>query len=678
MIAEALRESEARYRRVFEQCNDSILIIDPANDQIVEANPQASTMLGFSPEELLATPISEIHPHDLADLFAFTETVFRRGTGRAKQLHCRTKTGDLLPVELSASVIEFDTRPHILVLVRDLSESKRAEEALRESKNQLRLITESVPTLIAYVDRDQRFQSTNGAYASVLGTSPNELLGKPVRKILGAAKYSNIRTYIEAALSGQVVRYDMALPPSGGGGERQVSVSYVPDVHSDGTIAGFYALMVDMTDRKRTEQLLRDRTLQQTAVAELGRYALAGVDLNALLSEAVRRVASTLGVEYCSVLELRPGGEELLLCAGIGWKEGYVGRARVGVDVNSQAHYTLSVDKPVLVDDLPEETRFRGPALLLEHGVVSEVSVVIPGDEAPFGVLGAHTSTRRQFTPEEASFLEAMAHILADAVEQKRADKKIRKMYLSLEHRVAERTAELEAANSELEAFTYSVSHDLKQPLRAIDGYARMLHENSVDRLDAQGRRQLDRIRTATAQMARLIEDLLAISRVGRAELQPGVIDTAELVKTVYEELKSEAAERRIELRVHSLPPIQGDRTLIRQVFVNLLSNAIKFTGTRDTAIIEAGCRAEGYEDIYYVKDNGAGFDMAYAGKLFGVFQRLHYADEFPGTGVGLAIVKRIVERHGGRVWAEGKVDEGATFYFALPRQPSPVASSHT
>ena len=157
MIAEALRESEAHYRRVFEQCNDSILIIDPANDQIVEANPQASTMLGFSPEELLATPISEIHPHDLADLFAFTETVFRRGTGRAKHLHCRTKTGDLLPVELSASVIELDKRPHILVLVRDLSESKRAEEALRESENQLRLITESVPALIAYIDKDQRY-----------------------------------------------------------------------------------------------------------------------------------------------------------------------------------------------------------------------------------------------------------------------------------------------------------------------------------------------------------------------------------------------------------------------------------------------------------------------------------------------------------------------------------------
>ena len=126
----------------------------------------------------------------------------------------------------------------------------------------------------------------------------------------------------------------------------------------------------------------------------------------------------------------------------------------------------------------------------------------------------------------------------------------------------------------------------------------------------------------------------------------------------MYEELKSEAAERRIELRLGSLPPIHGDRTLIRQVFTNLLSNAIKFTRTRDTAIIEAGCRAEGYEDIYHVKDNGAGFDMAYAGKLFGVFQRLHYADEFPGTGVGLAIVQRIIERHGGRVWAEGKVDE--------------------
>lgn len=312
-----------------------------------------------------------------------------------------------------------------------------------------------------------------------------------------------------------------------------------------------------LAERKRAEQLLRDRTLQQTAVAELGSYALAGTDLNALFGEAVRRVASTLGVEYCKVLELLPGGDELLLRAGIGWKEGYVGRARVDTDMNSQAGYTLSVDKPVLVDDLREETRFKGPALLLEHGVVSGVSVAIPGDKAPFGVLGAHTSTRRQFTAEEGSFLQSVANILADAIEQRLADETIRRMYLSLERRVAERTAELETANKELEAFTYSVSHDLKQPLRAIDGYAHMLQEKSADRLDAEGRRQLDRIHTATARMGQLIEDLLALSQVGRAELQPGAIDTGELVKTVYEELKSEAAERRITVRRLPATPLR-------------------------------------------------------------------------------------------------------------------------
>jgi PAS domain S-box-containing protein len=260
-----------------------------------------------------------------------------------------------------------------------------------------------------------------------------------------------------------------------------------------------------------------------------------------------------------------------------------------------------------------------------------------------------------------------VSSVIRDITERKRAEEEIRQLNLNLERRVAQRTVELEAANRELEAFTYSVSHDLKQPLRSIDGFADMLHRDCADRLDAEGRRCLDVIRSSAAQMEQLINNLLTLSQVGRAALQPGVIDTGELVKTVFEELSSETMGRQLELKLGLLPPIHGDRTLIRQVFANLLSNAIKFTGSKDTAIIEVGCRTDGDEDIYHVADNGAGFDMAYVNKLFRLFERLHYPDEFPGTGVGLAIVGRIVQRHGGRVWAEGKVDEGAIFYVALP-----------
>ena len=239
VIDEALRESEQRFRGIFEHSNDSILVIDPKHDKIVEANPQACRMLGFAREELLATPISGIHPHDESELLTFTETVFERGAGRTEGLSCRTKTGDLLPVELSASVIEFDKKRHILLLARDLSESKRAEETQRESENQLRLITDSVPTLIAYVDADERYRFNNKAYETWFGRSCTSFRGKRVEEVLGQATYSKIRHRIQAALSGQSVDYEMSVPRGKDRDTRHINVSYVPDLANDASVKGF-------------------------------------------------------------------------------------------------------------------------------------------------------------------------------------------------------------------------------------------------------------------------------------------------------------------------------------------------------------------------------------------------------------------------------------------------------
>ena len=229
-----------------------------------------------------------------------------------------------------------------------------------------------------------------------------------------------------------------------------------------------------------------------------------------------------------------------------------------------------------------------------------------------------------------------------------------------------ERGAQLEAANKELESFAYSVSHDLRSPLRAVDGFSRILVEDYGPKLDDEGRRVIQVIRDGTQKMGRLIDDLLAFSRLGRVSLAANRIDMEALAGEVFTELASSGAK--CEFMLKAMPPALGDRALLRQVWVNLLSNAIKFTGKNDQPTIEAGGHADGAENCYYVKDNGAGFDMRYYDKLFGVFQRLHTTEQFPGTGVGLAIVQRVVSRHGGRVWAEGKLNEGATFYFALPK----------
>ena len=237
-----------------------------------------------------------------------------------------------------------------------------------------------------------------------------------------------------------------------------------------------------------------------------------------------------------------------------------------------------------------------------------------------------------------------------------------------LEQRITERTAQLEAANKELEAFTYSVSHDLRAPLRAIDGYTRILAENYESSLDAEGQRVCTVVRDETRRMGQLINDLLAFSRLSRATMQPSPIDMATLANSIFYELTAPKDRERIDFHVAPLPPAVGDLALIRQVWINLFTNAVKFSSKCERAIIEVGSEQSDGETVFFVHDNGAGFDMRYADKLFGVFQRLHSEREFEGTGVGLAIVQRVIHRHGGRVWAEGAVNQGATVYFTLPK----------
>jgi PAS domain S-box-containing protein len=254
---------------------------------------------------------------------------------------------------------------------------------------------------------------------------------------------------------------------------------------------------------------------------------------------------------------------------------------------------------------------------------------------------------------------------IEDITERKKGEDDIKKLNEDLKHRAIE----LEAAYKELETFSYSVSHDLRTPLLGINGLSRILLEKYSTHLDAKGQQFLSIIHSRTQKMLQLINDLLTFSRPEHQQMKPSNIDMGELAKGVFEELKSIIPEQTLLLDVKTLPPARGDQSMIRQVFVNLLSNAIKFTRPKGAGVIEIGCMVKENQNIYYVKDNGIGFDMQYASKLFGVFQRHHTLNKFEGTGIGLAIVQRIIHRHGGQVWAEGKVNEGATFYFTLPEE---------
>jgi light-regulated signal transduction histidine kinase (bacteriophytochrome) len=299
--------------------------------------------------------------------------------------------------------------------------------------------------------------------------------------------------------------------------------------------------------------------------------------------------------------------------------------------------------------------------------VRSGLALPLTSRDAVFGVLHVLDVTPDAFPPERASVLTSFALQAATALTNAELHQRLRETATWLEQRVKERTADLEAANKELEAFSYSVSHDLRAPLRAVDGFSRLVLNDAGPDLKPESRRHLEMIRCSVTEMNDLIAALLTFSRSTRQPIRRTSVNANDIAGAAIDAARHEAHGRNIEFRVQDLPPCRADPTLIKQVFANLISNAVKYTARADPAIVEVSGWTEGDAPVYCVRDNGVGFDPARADRLFGVFQRLHRAEEFPGNGVGLATVQRIVSRHGGRVWFEAEPGAGATFYFTVP-----------
>ena len=504
----------------------------------------------------------------------------------------------------------------------------------------------------------------NPAAARLFGVRPHQLVGRDIRHLLRGVPLQLAPS--EGRLHQGTVRR----------AERNVPIEWsIAPKERAGLVIGWVLVVRDVTTRRELEHQLEVRTAQQAVVAQLGQEALASTSLDQFLAKVAAEVTKVLEVEHCKVLELAADRRTFLLRAGVGWRAGLVGQMRVPADLHSQAGFSLLQDAPVVVEDLRRETRFSGAQLLQEHRILSGISALIQTREGPFGVIGVHATVPRRFTENDTNFLQAVAHLMGATIERLRAEEELAQHRRNLEVLVASRTAELTQANRELEAFSYTVSHDLRSPLRSIDGFSRILLQRHGSDLPEESRELLERLSDGALRMGNLIESVLSLSRIGRAPLADEPVDLSGLAQELLAGLRARDPARRVRWTIEPGLVAHGDPGLLRIALENLLGNAWKFTARTDPAEI-AVQRVHGEGGgVFAVRDNGAGFDMEHSKELFQPFHRLHRSTEFQGTGIGLATVARIVQRHGGRIWASAVPGQGATFFFTLGGAPAgPVA----
>ncbi|TYL35839.1 hypothetical protein CV102_25640 [Natronococcus pandeyae] len=655
------REQELeRYEQTIETIWDGVATLDD-NGRFVMVNDAFCEMTGYERDELLGDHVTLIHDETIDERAEELkeDVVAKRAEYASLEFDLETADDETIPVEgrFGPYVLE-DGSVGRTGVVRDISERKERERALEESERRYRTLVENFPNgAVGLYDEEFTYTVVGGELLDKLGHAPDEVVGTTIYERYPNELIDEFKPNFRAVFDGESNTFEIDLDT------RDLIAHTLPVRNAANEIYAGMLMVQDITERKEHERELEQRARQQQAVADLGQFALETDDLDELMHEAARRVVDALDNEYCKVLDLDSDERELLLRQGVGWHEGIVGEATVSsVEADSQAAYTLANDHPIVVENLETETRFSGPELLTSHDVRSGISTIIgPFDEA-WGILGTHDTDCREFTDQDVTFVQSVANILAEAIERHRYQRELEQLVTDLE----ESNERLEESNERLEQFAYAASHDLQEPLRMVSSYLRLIDDRYRDDFDEEGEEFLEFAIGGADRMRNMIEGLLAYSRVETRGNPFEPVELNDVLEAVREDLQIQIEKSNAEIAIDELPHVEGDAEQLRQVFQNLLSNAIEYSGDEPPRVDIA---AERDDDswIISVHDNGIGIDPDEQERIFEVFERLHTREEHPGTGIGLPLCQRIVERHGSTIRVESEPGEGSKFLFTLP-----------
>jgi PAS domain S-box-containing protein len=619
----ALRANEEKYKYMFANNPQPMWIYDLDTLAFLEVNDAAIAIYGYTREEFMAMTLKDIRPpEDIEALLKDVEKTNQKFSSSQNWRHLK-KSGEIMIVEIISHSVDHNNRKARHVIVNNITDRRKTEEELRKSEDLFNKAFHGSPSSMAIITRPERkYKAVNDSFLHLTGFSRDEMIGRSGIEI-GLVKAEDTSKF-RAALDekGKLINVEVLVRSKSGKPIYLLTSS--ENIELGGQPCSI-STMIDITERKATEEALIESETKFRKIYEEGPFGMA------LVNKDFRFTAANN--TFCQI---------------IGYTEDELRKL-------SFKDITRPED---LVNDIPSVTK-------LMNGEISVYKTEKQYVRKDGRIIWGSLTVTANFN-QEGQFLYNLA-ILEDITQRKKAENDIKILNETLEQRVEERTSQLLAVNKELEAFSYSVSHDLRSPLRGINGFTQILLEEYSPNLDEEGKRICAIIQENSHKMGILIDDLLAFSRLNRAEMQQREIPMKELVKSVFNELSYEKTVNCIEFNLGNICDSHGDAIMLKQVWINLISNAIKYSSKKEKPIIDIVCRkADGF-CIYSIKDNGVGFDMTYKDKLFGVFQRLHGQREFEGTGVGLAIVQRIIHRHGGKVWATAELNSGAEFFFSLP-----------